>query len=271
MFEGRAVSNEPGGCMQDGMVQDERQPRYRQVADALIADIRGGRMKVGTTMPGELELVERYAVSRHTVREALRVLDDLGLIDRHQGVGTVVRAKRSTASYVQTVRSPSELMRYPESSRLVVMGAAPVRANRKLARLIDVRTGSEWLKVSALRRLRSAALPIAYTDVYLLPEYAGIVEQIGRRKQTVYEMLEQKYGEQVTEVLVDIRAGSIDATIAAPLECAPGTPSLTVVRRYTGRARRVFEISVSEHPADRYTYSLELKRGWQSSETWTTT
>lgn len=271
MFGGSAVSNAPENGMETGMVQDEGQPRYRQLADALIADIRAGRIKVGATMPGELELVERYAMSRHTVREALRVLDDLGLIDRHQGVGTVVRAKRSTASYVQTVRTPSELMRYPEESRLVVMSAEIVRANRKLARLIDVRTGSEWLKVSALRRLRAADLPIAYTDIYLLPEYAGIVEQIGRKKQTVYEMLEQKYGEQVTEVLVDIRAGSIGAAIAGPLECSPGTSSLTVIRRYTGRARRVFEISVSEHPADRYTYSLELKRGWQSSETWTTT
>lgn len=258
--------------MEDELLQSSAgQPRYRQLADSLIADIRAGKLKVGSTMPGELDLVSQFGVSRHTVREALRVLDDLGLIDRHQGVGTVVRARKSSASYVQTVRSPAELMRYPEESRLVVLEAGLIKANRKLAKLLDVRTGTEWMKVSAVRRMKSEPLPIAHSDVYLIPEYAGIVDQIGKRKNTVYEMLEQKYGEHVTQVQVDIRAGSVAPELTSALECAAGTPSLTVVRRYTGRGRRVFEISVSEHPADRYTYSLELKRGWQSSDTWTTT
>ncbi|HNR23076.1 MAG TPA: GntR family transcriptional regulator, partial [Steroidobacteraceae bacterium] len=141
------------------------QPRYRQLAEALIGDISRGRLRVGETLPGELELVERFKVSRHTVREALRMLDDLGLIDRQQGVGTVVRARQSSPSYVQAVRTPSELMRYPADSRLVVVASARVKANRSLARQLDVRTGSEWLKVSALRRLKSAPLPLNWTDV----------------------------------------------------------------------------------------------------------
>ena len=65
-------------------------------------------------------------------------------------------------------------------------------------------------------------------------------------------------------VEIDIRAGLVPAEIAKPLDVLPGTPSLTVIRRYLGPDRRLFEISVSEHPADRYTYSLQLRRGWQS-------
>jgi len=101
--------------------QRGEQPRYRQLADALMGDISRGRIKVGETIPGEHELVARYQVSRHTVREALRRLDELGLIDRQQGIGTVVRARHSSPSYVQAVRTPSELMRYPADSRLAVV------------------------------------------------------------------------------------------------------------------------------------------------------
>lgn len=126
-----------------------------------MADIGRGRIKVGETIPGELELVARFKVSRHTVREALRRLDDLGLIDRQQGIGTVVRARQASPSYVQTVRTPSELMRYPADSRLVVVGTVKVKANRQLARLLEVRTGSEWIKVSAVRRMKSTPVPIA--------------------------------------------------------------------------------------------------------------
>lgn len=245
-------------------------PRYRQLADVLIGDISRGRLKVGETIPGELELVARFKVSRHTVREALRVLDDLGLIDRQQGVGTVVRARQSSPSYVQSVRTPSELMRYPADSRLIVAGTARVKANRQLARLLDVRTGSDWLKVSALRRLKSNPLPMAWTDVYLLPEYADIVPQIGKRGLMVYQLVEATHGEHVEHIQVRIRAGTVTAELAGPLEAQVGAPSLTVVRHYYGRGGRPFEISISEHPSDRYMYSLDLQRGWQSSDTWTT-
>lgn len=250
--------------------QRSRPPRYRQLADALIGDINRGRLKVGETIPGELELVARFDVSRHTVREALRRLDDLGLIDRQQGIGTVVRARQSSPSYVQTVRTPSELMRYPADSRLVVVDTAKVRANRQLARLLGVRTGSEWIKVSALRRLKATPLPIAWTDIYLLPDYADIVPQIGKRGLMVYQLVEAAHGEHVEHIQVQIRAGAITAQLAGPLEAESGTPSLTVIRHYYGRGGRPFEISISEHPSDRYMYSLDLQRGWQSSDTWTT-
>jgi hypothetical protein len=62
--------------------------------------------------------------------------------------------------------------------------------------------------------------------------------------------------------------------LAEVLEVAARSPSLQVVRRYFGEDRKVFEVSVSEHPADRYTYSIQLRRGWQSGAegagSWTT-
>jgi DNA-binding GntR family transcriptional regulator len=257
--------------MGEAAVQAGRQPRYRQLADALMAEIRDGRIRVGQTLPGELELVARHAVSRHTVREALRLLEDLGLIDRHQGIGTVVRARESRESYVQTLRTPFELMHYPEDSRLHVVATERVRLARRLAKLLGVRVGSEWVRASAVRRLKGSRVPMAWTDIYILPDYASVVELIGRKRQMVYELIEQQHGERLAAVQVDIRAGIVTAALAGPLECAVGTPSLTVIRRYSARSRRVFQVSVSEHPADRYTYSLELRRGWQSADTWSTT
>jgi GntR family transcriptional regulator len=248
--------------------------RYEQVAEALIAEIQEGQLPVGGTLPGELELVERFAVSRHTVREALRRLEGLGLIGRHQGIGTVVRAREPQQSYVQAVRSPEELLRYPPESRLVVQGVEPVRANRRLARLIGCAVGSQWVRVSAVRRLRQSHLPICHVDLYLLPEFAGVAEWMGRRAQPVYEMIEREFGHRVNDVRVEIRAGLVPEALADLLEVPAGSPSLQVVRRYHGEDRKVFEVSVSEHPAERYTYSIQLRRGWQSGNggtgSWTT-
>ena len=41
-------------------------------------------------------------------------------------------------------------------------------------------------------------------------------------------------------------------------------PLNMAIKQVRGNGKRVFQVSVSEHPADRYTYSLELRRGWQS-------
>jgi GntR family transcriptional regulator len=254
--------------MGDGANGKARQPRYRQVADTLLEDIRSGRCKVGENLPGELELVQRHAVSRHTVREALRMLEELGLIERQQGVGTVVKSRHAAQSYVQTVRTPAELLQYPHDSRLIVRGRATVRADRALARLLQCPVGTRWLHVTALRRFRSTRVPICWVDLYLLPRFAGIVPAIGRRAGPVYEMIERKYGERLTSVHVDLHAGTIPAGVADELEAQAGAPSLRIVRRYIGEGRTPFQVSVSEHPAERYTYSLELRRGWDNGGGW---
>ena len=78
----------------------------------------------------------------------------------------------------------------------------------------------------------------------------------------------------VNDVRVEIRAGLVPEALAEVLEVPAGSPSLQVVRRYFGEDRKVFEVSVSEHPAERYTYSIQLRRGWQSGAegagSWTT-
>jgi GntR family transcriptional regulator len=238
--------------------------RYQHVAEALLAEIRAGRLGIGATLPGEIALTRQFAVSRHTVREALRRLEDLGLIGRHQGVGTVVKARHPTQSYVQLVRSPAELLQYPPESRLTPLSAADVRLGRTLARTLGCPAASRWYRVSCVRRIQQNSLPICWVDVYLLPEHRAVAGSIGRRAQPVYEMLDQRFGQKVATVDIEIRAGTVPRHMLDTLDVPAGSPTLTVIRRYVSVEKRLFEVSISEHPADRYTYSLQLKRGWQS-------
>ena len=66
-------------------------------------------------LPTELELAEAYAVSRHTVREALRQLEAQGLVSRRQGAGTVVVATEAPERFVQAISSVQELLQYPDA------------------------------------------------------------------------------------------------------------------------------------------------------------
>lgn len=62
-----------------------------QVADALAAEIRAGRLAAGAKLPTEAVLVEQFSVSRTVVREAVSRLKSLGLVDSRQGSGMYVR------------------------------------------------------------------------------------------------------------------------------------------------------------------------------------
>ncbi|HSV35510.1 MAG TPA: FadR/GntR family transcriptional regulator, partial [Ramlibacter sp.] len=62
-----------------------------QVAEALSAEIREGRLAEGDKLPTEAALVEQFAVSRTVVREAVSRLKSLGLVDSRQGSGVFVK------------------------------------------------------------------------------------------------------------------------------------------------------------------------------------
>lgn len=68
-------------------------PMYRQLAENLRLQIESGELEPGSQLPTELELRERYCVSRNTVRDAIKWLTALGLVATRPGQGTFVVEK----------------------------------------------------------------------------------------------------------------------------------------------------------------------------------
>lgn len=65
-------------------------PSYVPIYDKLYSDIMNGVYEPGSRLPGEAALAEKYDVSRNTVRQALTVLVEDGLVEKVQGKGTFV-------------------------------------------------------------------------------------------------------------------------------------------------------------------------------------
>lgn len=238
--------------------------RYREIAEDLIGQIRSGRVPVGGVLPGELQLMDEYGASRHTIRDALRQLEELGLVERRRGVGTSVLARHPSRAYVHRVGSPSELMKYPRESRMQVSGTGFVVLNAALATLTGCKTGSRWMRVRAVRRMPARRPPICQVDLYLRPKFAAVAPQIGRTRDLTYQLIERRYGVHVIEVGVEVMARPMPADAAAVLGVEPGSPSMTVVRRYRDEQGELLCLSVSEHPGDRYTFAQTLKRAWDT-------
>jgi GntR family transcriptional regulator len=69
------------------------QPMYQQIADDLRRQIESGTLKPGQQLPTEILMREQYNASRNTIRDAIKRLTSLGLIETRPGAGTYVTRK----------------------------------------------------------------------------------------------------------------------------------------------------------------------------------
>jgi len=168
--------------------------RYARVAQALLADISGGRYPVGTKLPTEAELEARFRVSRHTVRAAIHHLRDLGLVTARAGVGTTVRAHTVPEKAVLSMNSVAELLQFTKSTRLQFVREATLTADAELAALLGCCAGETWLRFDLLRSLIRMREPVGAVHVWVRPEFGAIAEDVRCAPHTVIAILERRFG-----------------------------------------------------------------------------
>jgi len=237
-------------------------PRYRRLADSLLRDIEAGRHKVGALLPPEMQLARQYGVSRHTVREAIRRLSDMGLISRQQGIGTRVRARHAQARFVASLTSISDLFQYTQRTRLKVLATRVVSATEALAALLRCKPGQGWLKFETCRYPIGVATPISYTEIYVHAAYEGIRDKLGGDSVWVYGLIEEHYGEHIVELQQEVGAIAIPARIAGLLRARARAPALQVLRYYYGAEERLLSVSVNVYPENRFKFSTRWRLEW---------
>src|SRR3954467_2130526 len=107
--------------------------RYIQVARALRKEIVDGVYPVGSHLPTEHELCERFAVSRYTIREALRRLRDDNLVSSRPRAGTLVVPRTASSSYAQDVMSIDDLLAFAAGAQFSIDSNAMLTIDEILA------------------------------------------------------------------------------------------------------------------------------------------
>ncbi|XAH23689.1 GntR family transcriptional regulator [Xylophilus sp. GW821-FHT01B05] len=239
--------------------------RYAQIARDLAARMASGEMPVGTVLPKEVDLAESLGVSRHTIRAAITELQQLGLVSRRRKAGTRVEAATPTGHYRQSLTSLEDLVHFGATHTRVLRGTATVVADRALAGQLGCAPGSRWLRVSFVRMDGSpSGLPMGWTDVYVDAEQGDVSDLPARIEAApdmlVSTLLEAHYGRRVAQVRQDVQGALVPPELAEALQAPAGAPALRIVRRYLDGAGQLIDLSITVHPADRYTFSVQLTR-----------
>lgn len=236
-------------------------PRYRQLTDILRKDIESGRYPIGSLLPPEVELCETYGVSRHTIRDAIRLLQEAGMVERRRGLGTTVLAASPPVSFVQPLGSVSALLQYARDARLELSaverrGLSP--EERQAYKLAGEEGGGAWLLLSGVRDRGDK--PLSLTRVLVPPRFADLEAEARTWDGAFQELIAERTGVAVDRIEQEISAELLDPEGARLLRARRGEAALRTLRRYFDAAGELVLASDSLHPAGRFVYAMTYHR-----------
>lgn len=205
--------------MKDKINKTSAIPMYRQVADRIRADIKNGIYKVDEKIPTELELIDKYSVSRITIRQAVELLVEEGVLSRHQGKGTFVTTP-SVSFDVKAVTSFNDAcLMHKSVPSSKVLAARTVKASNEDMDELHVKDN---MRVVEIDRLRMAdGIPVILERNHFSPAFSYLLESdLGG---SLYSLL-RGYGVEPTSASHDISLAAADENKANLLGIEVGTP-----------------------------------------------
>ena len=229
------------------------------LARTLGSEIESGRYKVGQMIPTEAELQQRFDVSRHTVREALRDLKAQGLLLARAGVGTVVRSRAPRTRFMQGVGTLKELIQFVEATRMRVLKRRVLLADDEMAETVGLKAGQEWYEATVLRFLPEGSVPVASMRIFVRPEHASVLDLIDTAGQPVFGLIERHHGARIAEVRQQIVAVTLEIPEAKALKTRAGSPALYICRQYYDGQDRMIMASAGYYPSDRFSHNTKFR------------
>ncbi|MBT8153528.1 GntR family transcriptional regulator [Epibacterium ulvae] len=135
-------------------------PIYVQISEVLIREIASGRLIDGTCLPPERELAKQHFTTVRTLRKALEIVEEKGLIERVHGSGNYVRSSTAVESIYSMFR-----LELTTGGGLPTAHVLSVDALEKPSTLPEFGTSNRGTRIRRLRYLNR--IPIAVEEIWL--------------------------------------------------------------------------------------------------------
>ncbi|WP_105124489.1 trehalose operon repressor [Streptococcus suis] len=225
--------------------------KYQEIYHDLKEKIRTNLYPAETSLPTEQQLQEIYGVSRDTVRKALAMLTEGGLIQKVQGRGSMVLKQEILNFPVSGLTSYQELTNSLQlSSQTQVVSLEQVTINSSLASL----TGFEpYSKVWKVVRTRSIDGKISVVDTDYLAEELVPELTFEIAEKSIYEYLEGQLGLDIAYAQKEITVEPTSREERDLMQCQDDYLVLIKSRVYLGDTRQ-FQYTESKHKIDKFRF-----------------
>ncbi|MFD6858252.1 GntR family transcriptional regulator [Rhodococcus sp. NPDC060090] len=244
-------------------LRQPRSDRARQVSDVLRRQIHGGAYE--SALPGEQDLAHEFGASRNTIRAALSLLKDEGLIDRAPKVGTHVVGRKYEHGLDALLGLKETLRGYGEV-RNELRAASVITVPPAVARRLQLDPGSPVVYVERLRYLGD--LPLSLDQTYLEPEIGTELLERDLECNDVFALIEEICDRPLGGADLGLEAVTADAHSAALLQTSEHAALLLLERLTALDDGRPVDLEYIRMRGDRITMRGSLARrpeptGWE--------
>lgn len=231
------------------------QSRYGALAGALRERVIAGEWPPGSALPAEQMLAAEHGVALGTMRRALDLLVQQGLVERIHGRGTFVRAGLSGATMMRFFRFGNQAGEVPTSRILSRQLASPPA---EAARAVGTGKGEPALKLRRLRAL--GGKPCLVEELWLpLPLFQPLAEAEPQQwGDLLYPLYAQRCGVHVHRAVDEIRFDTLSAADARALGLPAGHPCAKVIRQAFDRVGRCIEYRITRGDAQAFHYTVSI-------------
>ncbi len=234
--------------------RDSPIPLYYQLKELLGTRITSGQWAPGDMLPTEEQLQEQYAVSRSTVRQALRELELEGRIARHQGRGTFVSRRKISHGPEPRFSLTMALRQQGIEPGWRLLSADWLPASAEVAEQLALDPGTP---VFTLRRLRLANdEPIGYHLAHVSPLAAHALDRarLDQGGSLDYLRGDGTLNDSTAERVIEAIPAPDD--VARLLDTERGAPLLLIRRQVRAREGEVLELLQAMYRGDRFQYFI---------------
>jgi len=232
-------------------------PLYYKLSEEINRKIEEGIWPVGTKIPSERELVEKYNLSRITVRNAIAESVRQGKLEKVQGKGTFVLNRSIVQNLTNVYSFSEEMKKQGKISETKVVCCVVVDASEAIAKNLNVEPDSS---VIFLERLRYAdkGKPIIIEKTYFPYEEYEFLLTTDLEKVSLYKTLEQKHGIKIDRAIETFKACELRPSECRVLKCGNNHYGLMIKRMsYMNDKPVCYSTIVSKN--DVFEFTIELK------------
>jgi GntR family transcriptional regulator len=232
-------------------------PLYLQLQLLIQRQIEHGDLRPGDTIPSEADLVQRYQVSRVTVRQALQGLVQEGYIYRQRGRGSFVAHSHLDQRSQRHGEVMEELRRHGWSVDSRILDVGPANPAGGYHEILDF-ASPQWI-LTYRRLILGNGDPLMFSTVLVVMDQGMEVTQADLESESIFTLFRRRYGRDFgpTEIAFGAVAASDDQ--AEQLKVHPGSPLLSKESLTRLKDGSRSDLSRSFFRGDKYRYVLSAQ------------
>lgn len=238
--------------------QPDHWPLYAKVEAALASDISAGILAPCSQLPPEDSLIERFGVSRTTVRKAIENLVARRMVEIRRGKGTFVTQPKITQELTELTGFVEDMEALGRTPTARLVDKQIVLADADVARQLGIPGGSQVMRIQRVRLGDGVA--ISYDETYLPREIGEKVITHDLDAEPIFSLLEGKYGLSLIEAEYRLEAVTAAPDVAQALAVDPGSAIFLIKRTSYTKEHRPIDYEKLHYRGDLISFVTRLAR-----------